>query len=97
MLSQNHLAQLRLTTTGFILQHVHLLDNADLPADLAGSAPRDELNERSAALTTCIGVAELADRDVSEASGDREEGPYRGAHLEVRYAALTGWLLAQEA
>jgi putative ABC transport system ATP-binding protein len=179
VLSQKQLARLRLTTMGFIFQHVHLLknlsllDNVVLPAYLAGLAPRDELNERAMALLARTGVADLADRDISEASGgqlqrigicralineptillgdeptgaldssaaseimdllgelnvegmtimlvthdgrvaartsrvlymvdghlvgDREQGPYRGADLEERYAALTSWLLAHEA
>lgn len=74
-LSQKQLARLRLTTMGFIFQHVYLLkslcllDNVVLPAYLAGLAPRAELNERALALMKRTGVAELADRDVSEASG----------------------------
>jgi putative ABC transport system ATP-binding protein len=74
-MSQKQLARLRLTTMGFIFQHVYLLknlcllDNVVLPAYLAGLAPRDELNERAMALMERTGVAELADRDVSEASG----------------------------
>lgn len=74
-LDQKRLARLRLTTMGFIFQHVHLLknlcllDNVVLPAYLAGLAPRDELNDRAMALMERTGVAELADRDVSEASG----------------------------
>jgi len=74
-LSQKQLARLRLTTMGFIFQHVYLLknlcllDNIVLPAYLAGLAPRDELNQRAMALMERTGVAELADRDVSEASG----------------------------
>ena len=75
VLSQKQLARLRLTTMGFIFQHVHLLknlcllDNVVLPAYLAGLAPRKELNERALELMARIGVAELANRDVSEASG----------------------------
>ncbi|WP_256842134.1 ABC transporter ATP-binding protein [Ornithinimicrobium cryptoxanthini] len=74
-MSQKQLARLRLTSMGFIFQHVHLLknlcllDNVVLPAYLAGLAPRDELNERALQLMERTGVAELADRDVSEASG----------------------------
>jgi putative ABC transport system ATP-binding protein len=74
-LSQKDLARLRLTTMGFIFQHVHLLknlsllDNVVLPAYLAGLAPRSELNERALTLMARTGVDELADRDVSEASG----------------------------
>jgi len=74
-LSQKELARLRLTTMGFIFQHVHLLknlsllDNVVLPAYLAGLAPREELNERAMALMERTGVADLADRDVTQASG----------------------------
>lgn len=74
-LSQKQLARLRLTTMGFIFQHVHLLknlcllDNVVLPAYLAGLAPRDELTARAMELMERTGVAELANRDVSEASG----------------------------
>lgn len=74
-LGQKELARLRLTTMGFIFQHVHLLknlcllDNVVLPAYLAGLAPREELNRRAMSLLARTGVAELALRDVSEASG----------------------------
>jgi putative ABC transport system ATP-binding protein len=74
-LSEKELARLRLTTMGFIFQHVYLLknlcllDNVVLPAYLAGLAPRDVLNERAMTLMERTGVAELAYRDVSEASG----------------------------
>ncbi|WP_454083360.1 ABC transporter ATP-binding protein [Georgenia sp. Marseille-Q6866] len=74
-LSQKQLARLRLTTMGFVFQHVHLLknlcllDNVVLPAYLAGLAPREELNDRAMTLMERTGVAELAHRDISEASG----------------------------
>jgi putative ABC transport system ATP-binding protein len=74
-LSQKQLSRLRLTTMGFIFQHVYLLknlcllDNVVLPAYLAGLGTREELNERAMTLMERTGVAELADRDVSEASG----------------------------
>jgi len=74
-LSQKVLARLRLTSMGFIFQHVHLLknlcllDNVVLPAYLAGLAPREELNERALRLMERTGVSELAKRDISEASG----------------------------
>lgn len=74
-MSQKQLARLRLTTMGFIFQHVYLLknlcllDNVVLPAYMAGLAPREELNERAMALMARTGVADLAKRDVSEASG----------------------------
>lgn len=72
---QKELARLRLTSMGFIFQHVHLLknlcllDNVVLPAYLAGVAPRAELNDRAMALMERTGVAALARRDISEASG----------------------------
>jgi putative ABC transport system ATP-binding protein len=74
-LGQKELARLRLTGMGFIFQHVYLLknlcllDNVVLPAYLAGLAPRAEIVERAMALMERTGVAELAARDVSEASG----------------------------
>jgi putative ABC transport system ATP-binding protein len=74
-LRQKQLARLRLTTMGFVFQQVHLLknlcllDNVVLPAYLAGLAPRKELNRRATDLMERLGVAELAGRDVSEASG----------------------------
>lgn len=74
-LNQKQLARLRLTTMGFIFQHVYLLknlcllDNIVLPAYLAGLAPRAELNQRALALMERTGVAELANRDVTQASG----------------------------
>ncbi|MBP2368420.1 ABC transporter ATP-binding protein [Pseudonocardia parietis] len=74
-LSRKELARLRLTTMGFIFQQGHLLknlnllDNVVLPAYLAGTAPRTELDERAMMLMERAGVAQLAHRDVSEASG----------------------------
>jgi putative ABC transport system ATP-binding protein len=74
-LSQKELARLRLTMMGFIFQHVHLLknlcllDNIVLPAFLAKLAPREELTERARELMELTGVADLAHRDISEASG----------------------------
>jgi putative ABC transport system ATP-binding protein len=74
-LKPKELARLRLTTMGFIFQHVYLLknlcllDNVVLPAYLAGLGSRQELNGRAMALMERTGVADLADRDVSEVSG----------------------------
>lgn len=74
-LSQRRLANLRLTRMGFIFQHVHLLknlsllDNVVLPAYLARLAPREQLNHRARRLMERIGVADIADHDISEASG----------------------------
>jgi putative ABC transport system ATP-binding protein len=74
-LKPKELARLRLTTMGFIFQHVYLLknlcllDNVVLPAYLAGLGSRQELNERAMALMERTGVADLAERDISEVSG----------------------------
>ena len=74
-LSQKELAELRLTRMGFVFQQIHLLknlsllDNVVLPAHLARLAPRDELTRRAMALMERMGVAHLADHDISEASG----------------------------
>ena len=74
-LDQRQLARLRLTTMGFVFQHVYLLknlcllDNIVLPAYLAGLGAREELDARARTLMERTGVAELAERDVSEASG----------------------------
>jgi putative ABC transport system ATP-binding protein len=74
-LGPKELARLRLTTMGFVFQHVYLLknlcllDNVVLPAYLAGLGSRRELNERAMALMERTGVADLADRDISEVSG----------------------------
>jgi putative ABC transport system ATP-binding protein len=74
-LTQKQLSRLRLTSMGFIFQHVHLLkslcllDNVVLPAYLAGQGTRAELNDRAMTLMERAGVAELASRDISEASG----------------------------
>lgn len=74
-LSQRELSKLRLTRMGFIFQQVHLLknlsllDNVVLPAYLAKLTPREELNRTARELMERTGVADIADHDVSEASG----------------------------
>lgn len=99
-LDQKALAQLRLTTMGFIFQHVHLLknlsvlDNIVLPAYYAaqGSGPRSlpvrgarartsrarasragaaraQLRARALELMARTGIAHLAERDITAASG----------------------------
>ncbi|OMG58018.1 ABC transporter ATP-binding protein [Tessaracoccus sp. ZS01] len=74
-LSQKELAQVRLTRMGFVFQQIHLLknlsllDNVVLPAHLARLAPRAELLAQARALMARVGVAHLADHDISQASG----------------------------
>ncbi|HLS13496.1 MAG TPA: ABC transporter ATP-binding protein [Beutenbergiaceae bacterium] len=94
-LDQKALAQLRLTTMGFIFQHVHLLknlsvlDNIVLPAYYAAQGARTrawrpwarrprvsraqssraQLRARALELMARTGIADLADRDITAASG----------------------------
>lgn len=74
-LSEEALAEVRLTGMGFVFQHIHLLknlsifDNVVLPAYLARAENRAEINQRAEALMGQVGVAHLADNDITQASG----------------------------
>ncbi len=74
-LSEEALAKLRLTEMGFVFQHIHLLrnlsifDNIVLPAYLANHQSRTAINQRAGALMEKVGIAELADNDITQASG----------------------------
>ena len=74
-LSEKSAAQLRLTKMGFVFQHIHLLrnlsifDNIVLPGYLAKQQSRDMINERAKSLMEQVGIAELADNDITQASG----------------------------
>lgn len=74
-LSEEALAHLRLTSMGFVFQHIHLLknlsifDNVVLPAYLALNESYEEIDQRATALMEQVGVAHLADNDISQASG----------------------------
>jgi len=74
-LSEEALADVRLTGMGFVFQHIHLLknlsifDNIVLPAYLAKEESHDEINQRAEALMEQVGVAHLADNDITQASG----------------------------
>jgi putative ABC transport system ATP-binding protein len=74
-LSEEALSDLRLTEMGFIFQHIHLLknlsifDNVILPAYLAQNGGRNGINRRATELMETVGIAELADHDVTQASG----------------------------
>ena len=65
----------RLREIGIVFQQFHLLrtlcllDNVLLPGLLARAEPRALLRERAAQLMTQLGVQELAERGVGEASG----------------------------
>ncbi|MFD1717283.1 ABC transporter ATP-binding protein [Georgenia deserti] len=74
-LSEAELGELRLHRMGFVFQQVHLLrnltllDNVVLPGFLARARPRAEVVGRARALMAGAGVGDLADREVTEASG----------------------------
>ena len=74
-LSEEALARLRLTEMGFVFQNIHLLrnlsifDNIILPAYLANHRSRSEINHRAKALMEQVGITELADNDITQASG----------------------------
>jgi putative ABC transport system ATP-binding protein len=74
-LSEQALARVRLTDMGFVFQHIHLLknlsilDNVVLPAYLARNDSRATINRRALELMKQVGIAELQDNDVTQASG----------------------------
>jgi len=74
-LSEEELSKVRLTGMGFVFQHIHLLknlslfDNVVLPAYLALEESHDEINRRAEALMEQVGIAHLADNDITQASG----------------------------
>jgi putative ABC transport system ATP-binding protein len=74
-LSEEELSDLRLREMGFVFQHIHLLknlsifDNIVLPGYLARNGGRRAVNQRATALMEKVGIGELADNDVTQASG----------------------------
>ncbi len=74
-LSERELSNLRLTKMGFIFQQGHLLknlcifDNIILSAYLEKSNSRKEINKRAIELMKKTGISELADKDITQASG----------------------------
>jgi putative ABC transport system ATP-binding protein len=75
VLSEEELSELRLTEMGFIFQHIHLLknlsifDNIILSAYLAQDRSRERVNQRADELMERVGIAELANHEVTQASG----------------------------
>jgi putative ABC transport system ATP-binding protein len=73
--SEEELAKLRLTQMGFVFQHIHLLsnlsifDNIVLPAYLARNRSRELSNRRAEELMEKVGIIDLADNDITQASG----------------------------
>lgn len=69
------LAHLRLTSMGFVFQHIHLLknlsifDNVLLPGYMAGKEDRRTITKRAQQLMGYVGVDQLANNDISQASG----------------------------
>ncbi|OIJ21520.1 ABC transporter ATP-binding protein [Anaerobacillus alkalidiazotrophicus] len=74
-LSEKDLSRLRLHKIGFIFQQIHLLknlsifDNIILSAYLAKEDSRKEINKRAIELMKQTDIAELADHDITQASG----------------------------
>jgi putative ABC transport system ATP-binding protein len=73
--SEKELSGLRLTSIGFIFQHIHLLknlsvfDNVIMSAYLAKNLSRKLINKKASELIEKLGIAEIADNDISQASG----------------------------
>lgn len=74
-MSEQELSQLRLTRMGFVFQHIHLLknlsiiDNVLLPGYMAKKEDRQKVSQRAWELMERVGVEELADNDITQASG----------------------------
>ena len=74
-LSEESLASVRLKEMGFVFQHIHLLrnlsifDNIVLPAYLANHQSRAAINQQAMALMERVGIQELAENDITQASG----------------------------
>ncbi|WP_145332252.1 ABC transporter ATP-binding protein [Paenibacillus xylanexedens] len=72
---EKDLASLRLTKMGFIFQNIHLLknlnllDNIILSAYLAKNSNRDTINNRAMSLMKKMGIDELAEHNITQASG----------------------------
>jgi putative ABC transport system ATP-binding protein len=77
-LSERSLAHMRRTEVGFVFQALHLVDeltaveNVELPALLAGRAPRDA-RRRATALLERVGLADRADHLPSALSGGQRQ------------------------
>jgi putative ABC transport system ATP-binding protein len=74
-LSEQALSEVRLTDMGFVFQHIHLLrnlsifDNVILPAYLARDRSHTMINQRAVELMEKVGITDLADHDITQASG----------------------------
>lgn len=74
-LSEAELARIRLNEMGFVFQDIHLLrnlsirDNVVLSGYLSKQRPRKEVDRRAEELLERTGIASLADRSITQASG----------------------------
>ncbi len=74
-MSERELARLRRTDMGFVFQQIHLLknlsilDNILLPGYLNNGRSRKEITARAREMMERTGIAELADRSITQASG----------------------------
>lgn len=74
-MNEKALSQLRLTGMGFVFQHIHLLknlsifDNILLPGYLAQKEDRQKINQRAQKLMEQVGVDQLANNNITQASG----------------------------
>lgn len=73
--SEKKLAKLRLHKMGFVFQHIHLLknlcilDNIILSAYLSKNSSQENINKKAIELMKRTGIANLADHDITQASG----------------------------
>ena len=74
-LNETQMAGLRLNKMGFIFQHIYLLknlgimDNVIVSAYMAKKKSRKQVNADAAALLKRTGIVQLADNDITQASG----------------------------
>ena len=74
-MTEEKLAQLRLTKMGFVFQQSNLLknlsifDNIIVAAFLSGKEKRSEINKRAISLTEQTGIAHLKSNDITQVSG----------------------------
>jgi putative ABC transport system ATP-binding protein len=74
-LNEKKLSKLRLKKMGFVFQQINLLnslgiiDNIIFPAHMAGSKDRNKIRERAVELMEKTGIMELAENEITQASG----------------------------
>ncbi len=74
-MSEEELSSLRLHKMGFVFQQINLLknlgiiDNIIISAYMARNRTREDINQQAVALMKKTGIIELADNDITQASG----------------------------